>query len=97
MIKQITKKKARKSKFKVVNMVSRKIYRVGKTTLLHLNLLFGKITAFQNTFAKVVTQFGIISTLISSNRLNSSAATDVTLDYTKELSFSAACKKSSLC
>ena len=93
MVDQTSKKEARKSKFKVGDMVSIKINRVDKTTPLHPNLLLGKITVFQNTYAKVVTQFGVISTLIVSTRFDSCTATNVKLDYTKELSFSAACTK----
>ena len=93
MVNQTRKKEARKSKFKVGDMVSIKINRVDKTTPLHPNLLLGKIIAFQNTYAKVKTQFGVISTLIASNRLDTCTVTNVKLDYTKEFSFSAACKK----
>ena len=93
MVNQTRKKEARKSKFKVGDTVSIKTNRVDKTTPLHPNFLLGKITAFQNTYAKVVTQFGVISTLIASNRLDSFTTTNVKLDYTKELSFLAACKK----
>ena len=64
MVKQTRKKEVKKSKFKVGDMVSIKINRVNKTTPLHPNLLLRKITAFENTYAKVVTQSGIICTLI---------------------------------
>ena len=46
-------------------MVSIKIDRVDKTSPFHSNLLLGKIEQIVNTYARVVTKFGRINTLIS--------------------------------
>ena len=80
-------------KFKVDEMVSIKIDKVDKTTPMHPNMLIGKITAIENSYAKVVTQFGVIKGLIAPSRLNACTATGVELNYTKEISFSGACKE----
>ena len=96
MIKQTQKKnEARKNKFKVGDMVSIKIDRVDKTSPFHSNLLLGKIEEIVNTYARVVTKFGRIKTLISPTRLYPCSVTtrNIELDYSTELSFSAACKK----
>ena len=69
--------------------------RVDKTSPLHSNLLLGKVEEIVNTYARVVTKFGRINTLISPTRLYPCTATsqNIKLDYTTELTFSAACKK----
>ena len=69
--------------------------RVDKTSPLHSNLLLGKVEEIVNTYARVVTKFGRINTLISPTRLYPCTATtqNIELDYTTELTFSAACKK----
>ena len=74
-------------------MVSIKIDKVDKTTPMHPNMLIWKITAIENSYAKVVTQFGVIKGLIAPSRLNACTATGVELNYTKEISFSGACKE----
>ena len=90
-----SKKKNQLRKFKVRDIVSIKIDRVDKTSPLHWNLLLGKVEEIVNTYARVVTKCGRINTLISPNRLYSCTATtqNIKLDYTTELTFSAACKK----
>ena len=79
------------------DMVSIKIDRVDKTSPLHSNLLLGKIEEFVNTYARIVTKFGRINTLISPTRLYPCSVTcttqNIELDYSTELTFSAACKK----
>ena len=49
-------------KFQVNDYVCVKI---DKSTALHPNVLFGKIVDMENTYARVATKFGLISTLIS--------------------------------
>ena len=95
MIEQTNKKnEARNQKFKVGDFVSIKIDRVDKTTSLHSNLLLGKIEVV-NSYVRVVTKYGRINTLISPTRLypRTASTQNIELDYTTELSFSAACKK----
>ena len=88
-------KKKQPRKFKVGDIVSIKIDCVDKTSPLHSNLLLGKVEEIVNTYARVVTKFGGINTLISPMRLYPCTATshNIELDYTTELTFSAACKK----
>ena len=96
MIEQTNKKnEARNQKFKVGDFVSIKIDRVDKTSPLHSNLLLGKIEEVVNSYVRVVTKYGRINTLISPTRLYPCRAStqNIKLDYTTELSFSAACKK----
>ena len=96
MIKETNKKnEARNQKFKVGDFVSIKIDRVDKTSPLHSNLLLGKIEEVVNSYVRVVTKYGTINTLISPTRLYPCTAStqNIELDYTTELSFSAACKK----
>ena len=96
MVQQTQKKnEARNQKFKVGDMVSVKIDRVDKTSPLHSNLLLAKIEAIENSYARVVTKFGRINTLISPTRLYPCTASskNIELNYDTELSFSAACKK----
>ena len=90
-----SQKKNQPRKFKVGDIVSIKIDRVDKTSPLHSNLLLGKVEEIVNTYARVVTKFGRINTLISPTRLYPCTATtqNIELDYTTELTFSAACKK----
>ena len=83
MIKQ-TRQSSRSKSFKVDDMVSIKIDKVDKKTPMHPNMLMGKITATENGYAKVVTQFGVIQ---------GCTATGVKLNYDKEISFSSACKE----
>ena len=79
--------------FKVEDYVTIKIDKVDKTTPLHPNVILGKIINMENDYAKVVTTFGIISTYISTNRLNKCTRTNVLFDYTKEIPFSTASKQ----
>ena len=60
-----------------------------KTSPFHSNLLQGKIEEIVNTYALIVTKFGRINTLISPTRTTQNTE----LDYSTELSFSAAGKK----
>ena len=91
MIKQT--KQAKKAHFKVDDMVAIKIDRVDKTSPIHPNMLLGKIMEIDNEYAKVVTPLGIIKGFIAPSRLNPCTSTNVTLDYSKEISFTSACKQ----
>ena len=79
--------------FKVEDYVTIKIDKFDKTTPLHPSVLLGKIINMENDYAKVVTTFGIISTYISTSRLNKCTRTNVLFDYTKEIPFSTASKQ----
>ncbi|XP_078350835.1 uncharacterized protein LOC144635622 [Oculina patagonica] len=92
MKKQTRQQSLRKKSFKVNDMVSIKIDKVDKITPLHPNLLIGKITAIENSHAKVVTQFGQIEGYMATTRLEPCTATGVQLNYDKEITFSAARK-----
>ena len=72
-------------------MVSIKIDKVDKKTPMHPNMLMGKITAVENGYAKVVTQFGVIQRFVETSRLQFCTATGVKLNYDKETCFSSAC------
>ena len=84
------------NQFKVGDVVSIKIDRVDKTSLFHQNMLLGKKTELENRYARVVTKFGRIQTLISPTRLNLCTATNLSFDYTKEIAFTSACKQASI-
>ena len=90
-----SQRKNQPRKFKVGDIVSIKIDRVDKTSPLHSNLLLAKVEEIVNTYARVVTKFGRINTLISPTQLYPCTAPtqNIELDYTTELTFSAACKK----
>ena len=79
--------------FKVEDYVTIKIDKVDNTTPLHPSVILGKLINMENDYAKVVTMFGIISTYISTNRLNKCTRTNVLFDYTKEIPFSTASKQ----
>lgn len=79
--------------FKPDDIVAIKIDKVDKTSPLHPNVLIGKVLLVENNYAKVVTSHGIISTSISTNRLNKCTATNNVFDYSKEIAFSSACKQ----
>ena len=79
-------------RFKIDDFVCIKIDKVDKSSPLHPNVLLGKITEIEKNHAKIVTKFGIISTYISMSRLNNCTQTSVNFDYTKQISFSSACK-----
>ena len=98
---QQSKKKADKksSQFKVGDVVSIKIDKVDKRSPFHANMLLGKITEIENQYARVVTRFGKIPSLISPTfctRLNLCTATNLSFDYTKDVSFTSACKQANL-
>lgn len=97
MVNQTKRKQEKKQpKFKVADMVAVKIDKVDKTTPLHPNMLLGKVTSIEQTgFVQIVTQYGKINTLISPSRLYPCSATNVQLNYSTEISFTAACKKAS--
>ena len=78
--------------FKVGEIVSVKIDKVDKTSPLHPNLLIGKILAKENTYIKLVTKFGVVTTLISPARLMRCTDTGIKFDTSKEITFTAACK-----
>ena len=80
--------------FKVHDIVAIKIDKVDKTSPLHPNVLIGKVLHVENNYTKVVTSHGIISTSISTNYLNKCTATNNVFGYSKEISFSSACKTS---
>ena len=79
-------------RFKIDDFVCIKIDKVDKSSPLHPNVLLGKVTEVENNYAKIVTKFGIISTYISTRRLNKCTQTSVNFDYTKQITFSSACK-----
>ena len=79
-------------RFQIDDFVCIKIDKVDKSSLLHQNVLLGKLTEVENNYAKVVTKFGIISTYISTSRLKKCTQTSVHFDYTKQIAFSSACK-----
>ena len=79
-------------RFQIDDFVCIKIEKVDKSSLLHPNVLLGKLTEVENNYAKVVTKFGTISTYISTSRLNKCTQTSVHFDYTKQIAFSSACK-----
>lgn len=69
-IKSNTMQEWKKNYFKVNDTVAIKIDKVDKTLPLHPNVLIGKGLQVENNYTKVVTRQGIISTFISTNRLN---------------------------
>ena len=81
------------SSFKVDDYVAIKIDKVDKTTPLHPNIILRKILSMENDYAKVVTKFGVISTYISTNRLNKCTRTNIVFDFSKEIPFSTVSKK----
>jgi len=88
------KARGKPSLFRVDEIVAIKIYKVDTTSPLHPNVLLAKILHIQNNYTKVVKSHGIIiSTFISTNRLNKCTATNNVFDYSKEISFSSACKQ----
>ena len=53
----------------------------------------GKITATENGYAKVVTQFEVIQGYIATSRLQPCTVTGVKLNYDKEISLLSACNE----
>ena len=89
MVEQTKKRAQRKSsQYKVGDVVSIKIDKVDKPSPFYPNLLLGKITELENHYARVVTRFGKIKTLIS--------PTYLTFDYSKEISSTSACKQANV-
>ena len=88
--KMIKSRKQRLLTYKVGDCVSIEIDKVDKTSPLHPNVLLGTVTQLDGTYAKVVTAFGVLSTLISFNRLNKCTDVDINFDYSKEITFSVA-------
>ena len=95
MVEQTKRKQQKqKPKFKISDMVAVKIDKVDKTNPLHPNMLLGKILSIEETgCVQIVTKYGKIKTLISPSRLYSCTATNVHLDYSTEITFTAACQK----
>ena len=85
--------RSKKTSFNVDDIVAIKIDKVDKTSPLHPNVLIGKVLQVENNYTKVVTRHGIISTFISTNRLNKCTATNNVFDYSKEIAFTSACKQ----
>ena len=77
-------------KFHVDECVSIKIDPVDKISPLHPNVLIGKITEVENDYTKIVTKLGRLKTYISTDRLNKSTTTNIQLDLSTEITFSAA-------
>ena len=69
-----------------------KIDKVDKFSPLHPNVLLGKVTEVEKNYAKIVPKFGFISTYNSTSRLNKCAQTSINFNYTKQVTFSSACK-----
>lgn len=79
-------------KFEVNDYVCVKIDKIDKSTALHPNVLFGKIVEMENTYARIATRFGLITTLISPSRLTKCSSPNIVFETTKEITFTAACK-----
>ena len=84
---------SRKAPFKIDDMIAIKIDRVDKTSPVHPNMLLGKIMEIRKNSAKIVTPQGIIKGFISFSNIIPSTSRNVTVDYCKEISFTAACKQ----
>ena len=91
MVKQ--KSQSRKAPFKIDDMAAIKIDRVDKTSPVHPNMLLGKIMGIGKDYAKIVTPQGIIKGFISFSTLYPCTSRNVTADYCKDISFTAACKQ----
>lgn len=91
--KKMKESRGRVNKFKIGDFVAIKIDKVDKTSLLHPNVLLGKVFEVQESYSKVVTKFGVISSYISTNRLNKCTETSVQFDYNSTITFPSACKK----
>ena len=82
-----------KAPFKVDDMVAIKIDRVDKTSPVNPNMLLGKVMEIRKDYAKIATPQGIIKGFISFSRLYPCTSRNVTVDYCKDISFTAACKQ----
>ena len=70
--------------------------KLDKAAPFHPNLLLGKITEIENNYARAVTEFGKIHSLLSSTRLMKCTVTNLQFDYSKEISSTMACKQANL-
>ena len=59
-------------------------------------MLLGKIMEIRKDYAKIVTPQGIIKGFISNSRLYPCTSSNLTLDYCKEISFTAACEQANI-
>ena len=91
MVKQTSQ--SRKAPSKIDDMIAIKIDRVGKTSPVHPNMLLGKIMEIRKNYAKIDTPQGIIKGFISFSKLIPCTSRNVTVNYCKEISFTAACKQ----
>ena len=66
--------------------------KLDKAAPFHPNLLLGKITEIENTYARAVTKFGKIHSLLFSTRLMKCTVTNIQFYYSKEISSTMACK-----
>ena len=67
-------------RLKIDDFACIKIDEVDKFSPLHPNVLLGKGMEVEKTYAKIVTKFGILSTYISTSRLNKCTQTSVNFD-----------------
>ena len=81
---------------RVDEIVAIKIDKVDKTSPLHPNVLIGKILHAENNYTEVVASHGIISTLISTNRLSKCTTTNNVLITPKRSLFQHLAKKPSI-
>ena len=97
MTKQCKSKAEKKcSKFKVGDLVLTKLMKLDKAAPFRLNLLLGKIREIENNYARAVTKFRKIHSLLSPTRLMKRTATNLQFDYSKEISSTMACKQANL-
>ena len=91
MVKQTSQ--SRKAPFKIDDMIAIKIDRVNKMSPVPPNMLLDKIMEIRKNSAKIVTPQGITKGFISFSKLIPCTSRNVTVDYCKEISFTAACKQ----
>ena len=91
MIKQ-SEVNPRKKVYKIFDDMAQLKLRVDKKSPFHPNLLLGIVLEIENNYVKVVTLFGRIKGFIAPSRLFPYTATNVKLDYEKEISFTGAYK-----
>ena len=60
---------------------------------IYPSAILGKVIEKEHGFMKVVNKFGILDTWIAPNRLQITEDMNVSLDTSKTISFTAACKK----
>ena len=79
--------------FDIDDYVPVKIDPVDKISLLHPNVLFGKVISVEsNNYVTIATEFGKISTLISPTRLMKCSKPNMQFNTTKDITFTKACK-----